>query len=105
MWFNKKGGSAVQENSEVAVGVETKIVKASPCGARVGTLTRFGSQWIDLDQIAAIDFAPGDGCGAECVFKNQPETWHFNDADGLALRNYLESFEQLGKQVDSAARR
>lgn len=105
--FNKKGGSAVEEKSEiaVAVAVETKAaVKCPPFGARVGNLTRFGTTWIDLDQVVAIDFEPSDGCGAECCFKNQSDDWHMSAADGLALQTYLESFDQIANQVDAAAR-
>src|SRR6266576_1552622 len=101
MWpFSKK---CEVEVGVVAVEVPAKKeVECPPFGSQVAGLVRFGDTWLNLNAISAIAFGPPDGCGAECRYKNSSHTWHFSQADGLAIRTYLENFEQIGKQVDNA---
>lgn len=63
-----------------------------PFGHRCGNLTRFGSMWINLDDVSVIEFNPADGCGAEFQTKGASDNlWHMDDQDAAALRIYLDA--------------
>ena len=81
---------------------ETPDIQCPPFGAQVAGLTQFGKTWINLNEVSVIEFDPPDGCGAECRFKEAKGVWHITDSDALAMRTYLEAFEQLKGQVDEA---
>jgi hypothetical protein len=73
-----------------------------PFGEKVGNLIRFGGTWLNLNEVSVIEFDPPDGCGAEVRFNHASKVWHIPNADGRALRAYLEGFDAVRKSVDES---
>jgi hypothetical protein len=72
-----------------ALEVVSEPVVVPEYGARCGEFTQFGTTWIDLSRVNAIEFRPGEKFGAEIKFCGDSGSWDVPNADAAALENYL----------------